>query len=473
MKFHPGILFASRRPLQGIDCSLLVAIVGAAVPGTALAQAPVLVTTFTNPQPTVVEAFPTAIAAVGTDRVLMGAAYDRSPGSAVGRAYLFSTNATLLVTFTNFENTTWGYFGAAVATLGNDRLIIGAPGETIAGTLAGKVYLVQTNGSLLTTFANPDGDVPGDTFGQSVAALGNDRVLVGAPYGGWSDTDAARAFLFNTKGTLLATFTNPVPQLDSLFASSVAALGNSGVVIGAWLDNTGASHAGAAHLFSTNGRLITTFTNPTPAVDDHFGQLVVAFGSERVLISSPEDDTAGMNAGAAYLFSTNGALVSTFTNPAKAYNGFGSSMAPLGDDRVFIGASANSGIGYLFSTNGALLTPFTNPPPAGSLDSFGAPAAALGNDYLLIGATWKNSVRGVAYLFSVPSRPSLAIRLTATNTAVVSWRSAATGYVLQQNTALRSVSWSNVTATIRDDGTNSMLVVNPAERSRFYRLVHP
>src|SRR4030095_12423096 len=109
----------------------------------AAAQSAVLKAIFQNPQPTVVEAFPSAIAAVGTDRVLIGAAFDMSSLELdVGSAYLFNTNGTLLVTITNLDQSSWGYFGFAVAALGSDRLIIGAPGKDFGGSVtAGKVYL--------------------------------------------------------------------------------------------------------------------------------------------------------------------------------------------------------------------------------------------------------------------------------------------------------------------------------------------
>ena len=56
--------------------------------------------------------------------------------------------------------------------------------------------------------------------------------------------------------------------------------------------------------------------------------------------------------------------LTTITNPSPVPNGlFGSSVAGVGDDRILIGASGNSdkGKAYLFSTNGLLLTSFTNP----------------------------------------------------------------------------------------------------------------
>src|SRR5438105_15699304 len=57
--------------------------------------------------------------------------------------------------------------------------------------------------------------------------------------------------------------------------------------------------------------LSTTFTNPNPSSSAYFGDSVSAVGSDRVLIGA-----GGYNsgAGAAYLLSTSGALLTAFTN---------------------------------------------------------------------------------------------------------------------------------------------------------------
>ncbi len=155
---------------------------------------------------------------------------------------------------------------------------------------------------MLRTFTNPTPAVE-DDFGFSVAAVGTDQVLIGAPYDDAGATNAGAAYLFRTNGTLLTTFTNPAPAYDDEFGITVAAVGTERVLIGAWSDDTGATNAGAAYLFSTSGALLTSFTNPTPAVGDYFGFSVAAVGTERVLIGVANDDTGAINAGAAYLFS--------------------------------------------------------------------------------------------------------------------------------------------------------------------------
>lgn len=86
--------------------------------------------------------------------------------------------------------------------------------------------------------------------------------------------------------------------------------------------------------------LLTTINNPTPAAFDLFGGAVATMGEDRMLISA---EAAAGGAGEVYLFSLNGTLLTTFTNPGTAGNGFGglggaSGLAAMGNDRVLIGA---------------------------------------------------------------------------------------------------------------------------------------
>ena len=69
--------------------------------------------------------------------------------------------------------------------------------------------------------------------------------------------------------------------------------------------------------------------------------------------------------------------------------------------------------------------------------------------------------------------PSLLVRLTSTNTVVVSWPSRSTGWNLEQNTDVNTTSWASPPETINDDGTNKFIIVNPPTGSRFLRLRRP
>ena len=300
-------------------------------------------------------------------------------------------------------------FGLSVAAVGSDQMLIGAPDHFTVGLNRGAAYLFNTDGNLLTTFLDPSASQSGnESFGSAVAAVGSGCVLIGSPAnrtGGYSLAGAA--FLFSTNGILLATLTNPSPAAIDEFGWSVSAVGSDRVLVGAVNAGPG---GGAAFLFHTNGTLLTTFTNPTPPADvtDWFGYSVSAVGSDRVLVGAPRYSVGAPLTGVAYLFDTNGILLTTFTNPTPATNDlFGSSVAALGSDRVLIGAYGNStggpycGAAYLFSTNGTLLTTLANPTPARN-DSFGYSVAALGNDQVLIGAYQDGTGgygAGAVYLF--------------------------------------------------------------------------
>lgn len=92
----------------------------------------------------------------------------------------------------------------------------------------------------------------------------------------------------------------------------------------------------------------------------------------------------------------------------------------------------------------------------------------FGGDFTVEGGFWS------VIAIQTPGAPLLSIRHTVTNTVAVSWPSPSTGWDLQQNTtSLSAAAWSNVTATIQDDGTNKTLIVNPPTGNRFYRLIKP
>ncbi|HTY87081.1 MAG TPA: hypothetical protein VMB80_06420 [Candidatus Acidoferrum sp.] len=435
-----------------------------------------LLTTITNPTPASGDIFGESVAAVGSDRVLIGS-------EVAAEAYLFSLDGTLLTTFTNPEVPGGGGFGYSLAAVGSDRVLIGNYNYFEGVTQVGRAYLFSTNGALLTTFTNPSpAAVQG--FGWSVAGLGSDRVLIGGPADGNKGAPyRAAAYLFRTNGTLLATLTNPVPAYDGGFGLAVVAVGSDRVLVGAPYDNRGASFAGAAYLFSTNGNVITTFTNPIPAFNDNFGTALAAVGNNRLLISAIDYGNAKGNGGSAYLFDINGALLTSITNPTPAaYEYFGWSVAAVGSSRLLIGAFQDgtsplqAGSAYLFSTNGTLLNTFTNPTPA-PYGFFGYSVAAIGTDRVIIGGLRDDTGAtdaGAAYLYGLPY-PTLRISRNV-GTASLSWVTAESGLILQQTDLLGTpVAWSDATNAVSVNGTTNVVqtTTTSGPTSRFYRLRRP
>jgi len=91
------------------------------------------------------------------------------------------------------------------------------------------------------------------------------------------------------------------------------------------------------------------------------------------------------------------------------------------------------------------------------------------------GTTYSGGSAGIyGTVFSLNLAPVLTVQLTTTNTVAISWPSPSTDFVLQENTnGIATANWSNVTATIQDNGTTKTFVVNPPTGNGFYRLFHP
>jgi len=402
----------------------LMALLGAALilprpDSAAHAESFFLAHAFFAPNPDVYgrAAFGYSLAAVGNN-IAIGAVEDDTATIDGGAVYLFDgATGTLLRTFLDPTPEIFEGFGIGMATLG-DNVLIGSPQVDIAGTNTGTVYLFDASaGSILRTFTNPT-PAGNDGFGARIASLGDDLIV-----SAWADDtageDAGAAYLLDgVSGQLLQTFLNPAPGPPDYaggdsFGSSLAVLGTN-VVISAQLDDAGATNAGSVYLMDpASGDIIQTFSNPSPSFNDQFGTAVATLGDD-VIIGAPLDDTGASNTGSAYLFDgTTGALMHTFLNPTPgASDQFGVAMTVVGAN-VVIGAiqddtaGTDAGAAYLFSPDGTLLRTFLNPTPVDdheggfAVDEFGYPLAAFGDD-VLISAPFDDTLAtdaGAVYLF--------------------------------------------------------------------------
>ncbi len=438
----------------------------------------------TNPAPARGDAFGSCISAIGGDKVIIGAYLDDAGAVDAGAAYLFSTSGALLTTFTNPAPALRDYFGSRLAVLGTDKVVIGAYEAGLAAT--GAAYLFSTNGTLLTAFTNP---VPwaGDYFGSAVGALGSDRVLVGSFSSDGGATTPGAAFLFDTNGALLTTFTNPAPDLADNFGHPLVALGTDKVLIGAPQDDAGAFDAGVAYLFTDRGKLLTTFTNPAPGTSDYFGASIAVVGGALVVIGAYGQDAGATEAGAAYLFHTNGTLVTTFSSPSPGvYDHFGAGVAGVGSDKVLISAPGDERLGgvegtvYLFNTKGVLLAAFTAP-PCESRGTFGAAFAVLGSNAFAIGSHQDDTGAedaGAVYLFQLETIrvPNLNVTPVDAFNVRLSWPRAAAAFRLEETEASlepAATQWREITSLYESNSTNSSVIVPSSIGTRFYRLRYP
>jgi YHS domain-containing protein len=265
----------------------------------------------------------------------------------------------------------------------------------------------------------------GDEFGNTVAVSGN-TAIIGAPY---KNSYQGAAYVFTCSGTPCTwiqqqKLTAADGAHGDVFGYSVAVSGET-AIIGAIGHN---SSRGAAYVFTCSGTPCTwrqqqELTAADDAGGDVFGTRVGVSGATAV-IGAP-GKTIGNNSlqGAAYVFTCSG-IPCTWSQQQEltAADGgsrdqFGTRVAVSGNT-VIIGNNSSQGAAYVFTCSGTPCTwkvrrwwPFrTRKQQPQELtaadgargDEFGYSVAVSGNT-AIIGAAYRNSYQGAAYVFSSPA----------------------------------------------------------------------
>jgi YHS domain-containing protein len=252
--------------------------------------------------------------------------------------------------------------------------------------------------------------------------VSGNTAIVGAPY---KNSYRGAAYVFTCSGTP-CTWTQRQELTASdgangdVFGYSVAVSGET-AIIGAIGNN---SSRGGAYVFTCSGTLCTwtqqqELTASDAAGGDVFGTRVAVSGATAV-IGAP-GKTIGNNSlqGAAYVFTCSG-IPCTWTQQQEltASNGasgdeFGN-RADVSGNTVIIGNNSSQGAAYVFTCSGSPCTwkvrrwwPFrSRKQPQQALtgadvapgDEFGYSVAVSGST-VIIGAAYKNSYQGAAYVF--------------------------------------------------------------------------
>ena len=390
-------------------------VVRAAEPGDLLFE-------FQKPNHAGGDLFGRSMASFGNN-VLISAPYDDTVGFGAGAVYMYNTSGQLLQTFYNptpYSGSAGSeYFGRGLASLGNS-VLIGDPYDSSVVANGGAVYMFDSvTGALQQTFLNPSGaGSPGSVleeieyFGECIAGVGTDKVLVGAWGGADSPSGSTKAYLFDAAtGGLLHTFTCPTPQAYSRFGYSVLSVGGK-IAISQTNYSVGTATAdqrhGAVHIYDAETyQYLYTLYDPTPIVTGQFGYSLAAFG----------DDLLVGGYGACLFDLDTGELVFDLYEP-----GMSQSMVARAGDDILVGApyasqtATNVGAAYLFDgETGELLATIANPTPD-SFEYFGVSVAGVG-DYAAVASEYDDTYgfkSGAAYLFKGTSSPepaSLALLL--------------------------------------------------------------
>jgi len=260
----------------------------------------------------------------------------------------------------------WELFGGAVAIHGN-VLAVGAASNDDRAKDAGIVYVFareQGEWSFQARIAAEDAG-PRKFFGQAVAAF-EDRLVVGASYDNVAGEKSGSAYVFrrtNDQWKQEAKLTASDAGAQDRFGNAVALSGTTIVVGAQFGDYTRVENAGAVYVFEFDGRTwveTAKLTADDPGRPDWFGACVSISG-ERILVGAVLDDHAGRDSGSAYVFerSANGwkQTAKLCAPDVSAGDWFGGSVS-LDADTAVVGAGRdddagnNAGAAYVFRHDG-------------------------------------------------------------------------------------------------------------------------
>lgn len=259
-------------------------------------------------------------------------------------------------------------FGYDVA-LSQTRIVVGAPGSTVTGSAAaGRVYYFDINQGGTENWGQVQ-DIPAfapevnGRFGHSVALTG-DRLMIGSPYAGLTDTGAG--YVYIAVGTFSHSRTMTGLHGASQFGWSVDIVGDRTLIGAPNGLNDDDVRTGRAYLyrkddFTPNWPLVASLIGSDSAADDQFGYSVSIADNgtlARMMVGAPQNDTGALNAGKVYFYDVNGVQTDTFANSTPAANDFfGFSTAMIVTDAL-VGAAGDdaggvdSGLAYSFRHDG-------------------------------------------------------------------------------------------------------------------------
>ena len=194
-----------------------------------------------------------------------------------------------------------------VVGLSSDTVVLGAPGDTPAGTDSGSAYVFVRSEGFWTQQAKLTASDAGlgDQFGRS-AAISGDSIIIGAPTDTPTGADSGSAYVFiRTDGiwTEQAKLTGSGLAFDGMFGWSVAIDGDTAAV-GALADFAKGSNSGAAYVFTRTNGVWTEqakLTASDGAPDHNFGRSVAIF-ENTLAVGAPGNADKGVDTGAAYVF---------------------------------------------------------------------------------------------------------------------------------------------------------------------------
>ncbi|MEM8884879.1 MAG: hypothetical protein AAGD14_12475, partial [Planctomycetota bacterium] len=360
-----------------------------------------------NPDDQLNARFGHALAGLPNGNVLVGAPGAQDvQGAPTGKAYLIDPFATgfLSAEYESPNPEPDGRFGHSVAADGQ-YFYIGAPREDVNQDVdAGRVYqFLRETDELENTILSPDQEA-GGFFGESLSRSGS-RLAVGAP---GEPADPASGLLPPLPQQPPAEGLVHVFDLDTLFRDQryenqqptpeAGRFGQSVFLLPGML-LVGAPSEGEEEGRAYKFDLALRQALESPNVQDlgTFGFACAKYDDNRLLFTALAEN---QGAGRVYLYNANtGIYELTIDNPSQGQGSFGTSVTAW-NGTIAVGVpDADNGVGQvlLFDAQGNPLTPISNPDRAGQ--QFGESLAVDGNGNLVVGAPGDVDFSGAVHVF--------------------------------------------------------------------------
>ncbi len=267
------------------------------------------------------------------DTIVIGARYVDGSNSDEGAAYVFKRNEGgvdnwgQVAKLTGSASAGYSYFGQSVAAEG-DLIFVGAPNDDL-------VYVYGRNqGGVdswdeIRSFTGDGTGLTNYAFGSRISVSGA-WLAVASPSS--IDTGAVWLMERNTGGAEnwgeVQRITAPDGSIGNAYGVSVSIDGDR-LLVGAARIDTAGNDAGAAYVFERNEGgvdnwgLIQTLMSSDISAEDYFGD-AVAITTESVVVGARRDDDHGTDSGSAYVFSPCGSASFEWEETAKtvASDGF-------------------------------------------------------------------------------------------------------------------------------------------------------
>jgi hypothetical protein len=258
---------------------------------------------------------------------IVGAWQEDTGGSNAGAAYIFALSGGSWDTGTKIQASDKqdsDRFGYKVSMNSDGtKVIVGAWQDDTGGSNAGAAYIFALSGGSWSQQAKIQASdkQAHDYFGYSVSMSSDGtKVIVGAFAEDTGGGSAGSAYIFALSGgswSQQAKIQASDPEANDRFGRSVS-MNSDGtkVIVGAWLEDTGGTNAGAAYIFAYSSGSWSQqqkIQASDKQADDYFGQSVSMSGDgTKVIVGADREDTGATNAGAAYIFES--PLINTLTS---------------------------------------------------------------------------------------------------------------------------------------------------------------